>query len=1100
MYNKTIIIIFLFFLMFFSSKIYPENIIVKAEHLSGKDGLSQGYIKAILQDSKGFMWFGTKDGLNKYDGYKFTVFRNNPNDPFSISYNHINTLYEDNNKKIWIGTNGGGLNIYDMRIGQFKNFKHNSDNPNSISNNIVTSIAKDKHGFIWIGTKNGLNKYNHLTKKFTHFMHDPKNKQSLNDNNIMHVYIDKSDRLWIGTAKGGLNLFERKSGKFKHFFVDPFEPKNLTNNMVLSINEDNDGNLWIGTYGKGIIRFTPLLGDYISYKQNIKDSRSLTNNYVRSLIINNKNILWSGSDNSIIDKFNKEKKFFTHYLVKSEVQSSIYTGTHSLYYDNSETLWIGTTGHGIKYFLENSSKFKTIRQIQDDNNSLGFLSIRSVYEDDNKVLWIGGYNGLNRIDQKTGKYKYFLKKYPVSSICKDPDNQKILWIGTEGKYFFKFNKKTEKIIPINWDYIKYFKHHTMIYKILFDNDGILWIGTNRGLQKINRTNKTSVFYKHDPQNPNSIAEGAIKTIFEENNELLWIGSGRSGISILNRKNNQFTNYKHNQADSKSLSNNVINSFYEDSSGNFWIGTGNGLNIFDKYKKTFKSYTSINGLPNNVIYGILEDKKENLWISTNKGLSKFNQKSKAFNNYDVDDGLQENEFNRGAYFKNKNGEMFFGGINGLNTFLPSSIKNNPYKPPIVLTSFKKYNKEIKLVNHISEIKELKLSFKDIMISFEFAALNYYKSKKNLYKYTLEGFNKDWIELGTKRDITFTNLDPGKYTLKIKGSNNDGVWNETPLILKIIITPPIWKTLWFTILSIILFAIISYLIINLFKKYLTLITYWKKKNYISHYKIIDQIAIGGMGIVYKAIDLLDNTKTVAIKVIKDEYYKVPVQRKRFINEATIIDQINHKNIVNIIERGESNSQLFLVMEFLKGPTLSQKITENKRISLRDFINISIQLVEVINIIHSKGIIHRDLKPDNIMLTENNAIDEVKLLDFGLAKSQNLTKLTEMGMIVGTFSYISPEQISGSISKQSDIYSLGIIFYEMVTGEKPFKGDTPSDIINKVIKNIPIEPSKLCTNLPIELNELIIKMTNKKPELRPDYKEIIKILRKTQSMSDD
>jgi ligand-binding sensor domain-containing protein/tRNA A-37 threonylcarbamoyl transferase component Bud32 len=588
----------------------------------------------------------------------------------------------------------------------------------------------------------------------------------------------------------------------------------------------------------------------------------------------------------------------------------------------------------------------------------------------------------------------------------------VLWIGTWGGGLSKTYLEKKK-------FIHYKSHgnspnslsHNMIFAIYESpsEPGVMWVGTyGGGLNQFHRETGTFIHYQHDPHNPRSLSNNSVTDICEDHTGALWVGTNGGGLNKFLRENQQFTHYKVNPSDPYSLSDNVVNRLYENRSGVLWVGTPGGLNKFDPVKKGFPYYPGKDHPANRGIAGILEDNQGNLWVSCNKGLAKFNPQTGTFRKYETKDGLQSTEFNTAACCKTLSGELFFGGTNGFNAFFPEEIKDNPFIPPVVVTSFKKFNQPVQLPIHISETKELKLSYNDSIISFEFASLCFADPLENQYAYMLEGLTHQWIYLGNKHDITFTSLDPGEYRFRVKGSNIDGIWNEEGIAIKLIITPPFWKTSWFVVISFVFFAIASYLIISFARKHLKLITFWKKKNYIGHYRIIARIGSGGMGMVYKAYHVMEKkkTKSVAVKVIREELTTDEMQRKRFLNEALIIDRLDHPNIVNVIERGEYNNQLFLVMEMLEGESLAELIRKNVKISIQEAAGIMNQLVDALAKIHEKGIIHRDLKPENIMLMKKEETGYfVKLLDFGLARDQTLTRLTETGEILGTINYLLP-----------------------------------------------------------------------------------------------
>ena len=795
--------------------VYAVENNIKFEHITVDHGLSQSGISCILQDSQGFMWVGTQDGLNKYDGYNFTIYKYDELNSHSLSDNFIASIYEDKSGIVWVGTDNGGLNKFDRKTEQFSRYTHEPDNPNSLSDNRILSIYEDKFGALWIGTNGrGLNKFNREAEQFTHYSHNSNDPNSLGDNTVFSIYEDKLGTLWIGTDGGGLNKFNRETEQFTHYTHNPDDFNSLSSDTVLSIYEDQSGNLWIGTRGGGLNKFNRETRQFIHYTHDPTNPNSLSDNTVSSINEDQFGNLWLATTSwygnyygAGLDKFEPETEEFIHYTHDSANPNSLSDNTVSyVFKDNSEILWIGTAFGGINLLDRKEQKFTHFKHNPADSNSLSSNSVGSIYEDQNGILWIGTFRGgLNKFDLKTRRFTHYthdpdnpysLSSDEVWSIYED--HLGTLWIGTSGGGLNKFDRETGKFTHYKHDHNNINSlSDDSVWSIYEDHLGTLWIGTlNGGLTKFQRETEQFAQYKQDSNNPNSLSDNNIFSIYEDHLGTLWIGTASGGLNKFVRKNEKFTQYKHDPNKPNSLSYDRVLSIYEYPTGTLWIGTyGGGLNKFDIATETFTHYTTKDGLPNNSVIGILADDDGNLWLSTGKGLSKFNPQNETFRNYDISDGLQGNEFDGvKAHFRSKTGKMFFGGLNGFNAFYPERVKDNPHIPPIVLTDFKKFNESAKLEKPISETKEIKLSYKDNFFGFEFAALDYTNPSKNQYAYKLEGFDKDWIYAGTRRYATYTNLDGGTYTFRVKGSNNDGVWNEKGTSVKIIITPPPWKTWW------------------------------------------------------------------------------------------------------------------------------------------------------------------------------------------------------------------------------------------------------------------------------------------------------------------
>ena len=823
--NAHLKIICLFILMILSLPGFAQNSNLKFKALSLDEGLSQSTVYAILQDSLGFLWVGTQDGLNKYDGYEFTVYRHDPQDLYSLSHNEIFTLHEDSSGTLWIGT-GGGLNRFDREQDQFIRYQSDMGKPNHLSNNTVWSIHEDNSGLLWIGTNGGgLNQFDPQQETFVHYQHDPKNPQSLSDDAVWPIYQDKTGILWIGTDGGGLNRFDPQQQVFTHYLPNAQVPDDFSN-YITSIYEDKTGILWIGTIN-GLHKFDRFVGSFVSYFPDPQNPNSLSYRAVWAICEDSLGRLWVGTDGGGLNQFDRESETFVHYQHDPQNATSLNNDViFSLYPDRAGTIWVGTGGGGLNQFNPRLKKFEHYYHEPKNPNSLNYNDILSIYEDREGILWVGTEGGgLNQFDQKRQTVTHYLpdpenpnslSHDEVQSIYED--KKRVLWIGTYGGGLNRFNREQNQFVSYQNDpNDSHSLGNDYVMSIYEDKTGILWIGTREGLDQFDRDSNQFVHYTHNPNEANSLSDNAISAIYEDSSGMLWIGTEGEGVNKFDRESNQFVHYQHAPQNLSSLSHNDISAIHEDKNGGLWIGTfGGGLNKFDRATETFTHYRKKQGLANDTVYGILEDNQGNLWLSTNKGLSKFNLKTEQFRHYDVADGLQSNEFNT-AHHKSRRGELFFGGINGFNAFYPEQVKDNPYRPPLVMTDFKIFNQSVPidahspLQQHINLTKEITLSYKQSFFVFEFAALNFVQPEKNQYAYQLEGFDHDWNQVGTLRHAHYTNVPHGEYTFRVKGSNNDNVWNEQGATIKIIIPPPPWKTWWAYTLYVltILAIIVSYI---------------------------------------------------------------------------------------------------------------------------------------------------------------------------------------------------------------------------------------------------------------------------------------------------
>ncbi len=809
------------------------------EQISIEQGLSQSIVFCLLQDQKGFMWFGTEDGVNKYDGYNFTVMRHEPLDSNSLWYNDVRALCEDKEGIIWIGTFYGGLNAYDPAKEKFTHYRHNPNDPNSLSHNNVRAILEDRTGALWIGTDGGLNKFDRATGRFTRYQHSEENPTSLSHNTVNVIYEDRAGGLWIGTD-GGLNRLRRSDDglppTFQNYRHNPRNPHSLSNAVVTAIHQDHAGVLWIGTRS-GLNKLddsenTESSALFTRYEHEAQNAASLSHNDVRALFEDAADsVLWIGTNGGGLNLLDRRREKFIHYRNDPLDRTSLsYNEIYAIGADRAGIIWLGTYGGGLNKALRKQKSFLVYRRAPNNPNSLPHEIVWAIYEDENGVLWIGTHGGgLTRYDRKKNQYTHYqhdpanrhsLSHNIVRLIHPARGDSNVLWIGTHGGGLNRFDIRTKKSIRYLHDPDDPRSlSHNELRAIYQDRGGTLWIGTNGGgLNKLLPNDNASarpVFkhYQHDANVPTSISNDFVRTIYEDPDEagdVLWIGTQGGGLNRFDRRTETFTHYRAAPGQRNSLNNDYVFCIHEDKAGMFWLGTwGGGLLKFDRALGAVGYYTTRQGLPSNEIYGILEDEEGNFWISSNKGLSRFNPTTETFKNYSVEDGLQSNEFNGGAFFKSKSGEMFFGGIHGFNSFDPQQITDNPNLPPVVITGFFKFNRPVKLEQSIAALEELHLYHKDYVFSFEFAALDFSAPRKNQYVYKMEGLDEEWIYTDAKkRFASYTTLSPGRYVFRVKGSNNDGLWNEQGTALKIVIHPPLWKTWWFSALVGLLAAGLAY----------------------------------------------------------------------------------------------------------------------------------------------------------------------------------------------------------------------------------------------------------------------------------------------------
>lgn len=826
--------IFISALIFFTSSLAARNTDnISIEFLSLEEGVSHNLVYSILNDRQGFMWFGTMYGLVKYDGVRYTVYRHDPDDINSLSYDDIISLYEDSRGYIWVSTWGGGVNCLDPESGHFTRYLHHPEDSSSIAGNIVWAISEtnDNDGIsIWLGTNAaGLSRLqipNSIENTQTNpntFIHYNKANQQLPGNHISKLYTDSYNRLWIMTPKG-LTRFEIQNGVEKLFPSQPEAPT-IATSFPLRINNilETSASHYLLATNHGIfpMQLQPdgkaEIFDAKRYEKLNKLSRGFN-----SLLIDSYGSLWAGSFRGLyqLPQGDQNGEKIRRYDSRQSTESRLQTDNIiAMCEDQSGVLWVGTYFGGLHKLIRNKKRFELLRHRPAFTNSLSSNKISSIHIDTAENVWIttiGG--GLNKIRfsetqipeitrfQTNSNTKDGLKTNILNHVYELPfhnDTEQTLWLGSNRGLIKMQPEKSGKDRFQNWAYQpdnpNSLSNNTVnsIIATAHPQTGrwYLWIATVNGLNRIALdsldTGKFTRYYQTSPDNPNGLPHKWIISLYTSRDGQLWIGSF-GGLSRYDWQTNSFINYQHQLDDPTSLSNNYVYAMHEDARGNFWIGTSNGLNRFLSQDGTFANYREKDGLPNGVINGILEDSRGLLWLSTNKGLSCFNPVNVTFRNFDISDGLQSNIFNPGAYQIASDGKMFLGGINGLNFFHPDDISESILKPAVRITSIRCLNSED---NFSVKSELLNLSPNQNSLSFQFAAMDFTAPEKNQYAYKLTGIDKDWVNAGQMPLATYPGLPPGNYQFLVKASNHDGVWNETPASIAFIIHPPFWQTSWF-----------------------------------------------------------------------------------------------------------------------------------------------------------------------------------------------------------------------------------------------------------------------------------------------------------------
>lgn len=792
---------------------FSHDIDYRFERLTRNEGLSSNSVFSILKDNSGFIWAGGEYGLNRFDGKKikiFTVFNtkgvmsegwilslcddgdfiwlgttkglnkfNKRNEFFtlylhdslvenSISSNYINKILKTKNGEIWIATTNG-LNKYDRVNDSFIKFKvGNSHGEHNISSDIVQTIFEDSYGDLWIGTGNGLDIFRIRDSSFIHFKNNPEDEFSLSHNSVAAVYEDSRGNIWVSTLRG-IDKFERKTNKFYRFIDQRFTNSSFGSDIA-NISEDIYQNIWFASSSSGILIYDPDNSTFKKILNNPNNNNTIGSNYVASLY-NSDSILWIGTNGGGLCSYNFRKWKFDHYKsIFGDTASLSSPIVWSICEDKYKNIWAATS-NGLNIFDRNKNRFYLIKHDKNNPNSLSDDNIRYVYRDSKQDMWVVsiGY-ALEKYIPEINGFKHF---YDTNGL------------GFNGTYFFE------------------------------DSMGNYWLGCWNGIRIFDKNMKFIKSSLKTVLGKETFSDKSIMSIYEDSRRNIWLAT-LSGLYIYDYGNDILQSYTKIPDDSNSLSNSSTVAILEDPEGNYWITTyGGGLNKYNYKNNRFTVYTEKHGLAHNLLYGILSDNSGKIWLNSNNGITKFDPISEKFTNYGLGDGVQGLEFASGSFYKSESGEIFFGGINGFNGFIPSEIPVNSVAPKIAFTSFKIFDSEADLPVSVNYTDLIELSYWDNFFSFEFAALDFTNPHSNKCRYILEGIDKNWVEAGYGNIASYTNIQPGEYIFRVTGSNNDGIWNNKGKAIKVIIYPPWWQTAWFRFSVLTIFILV--IVVSIRKKF-------------------------------------------------------------------------------------------------------------------------------------------------------------------------------------------------------------------------------------------------------------------------------------------
>ncbi len=787
---------------------------IRFRRLSIREGLSQVTVTAIAQDSTGFLWFATQDGLNRYDGYAFRVFSHDAADSTTLSDNFIWCLCVARNGMIWIGTLAGGLNRYDQWTDTFAAYRYDPLRPGGITSDNVVCLHEDAGGTLWIGTwGGGLCRMDSSGTLLSSYRHDPAHPSSLSHDRVADVLEDAEGDLWVATWGGGvcrLRKEDSSAGVFLHYTHRDRDETSIGSNLVWTIHEDRMKRLWFGTVDGGLSLYNRETDDFTTYRPTPGKS-SIGDNRICSIQGDRAGRLWVGTWSGGLAAFDAEREVFSHYTHDPADPQTIGRGAvNAICEDNSGGLWFGTWSGGVSSYDIHRQKFPLYKHSPNDPGSLAGGGVTALWQDADGGLWVGvDGGGIDYLSPGRRAFVHLGERVTPRGMsgtfevsCFSGRDREALWIGTSYHGLIRLDRRTGKTTqylhdPRNPASIG----ENTIMALLEDSEGGLWIGTaTAGLDRMDKKTGRCVHFKSVPADSLTLSGDWIWSLFEDRGGAFWIGTWGAGLNRYDRTTGNFTRFRNRPEDRESLSGNSVLCIAEDMDGHLWVGShGGGVSAFDASARRFRSFGKRDGLGSDVVYGILPDRHGRLWLSTNKGVTRFEPRTGQCKNYDASDGLQSEEFSQNCFFLGRDGKMFMGGIEGLNAFHPDSIRDNMSLPTAVVTGFTVLEEPRGLHPDPTSGMSVALDPSQNFFSFEFAGLSYAAPEKNQYAYKLEGFDENWISCGSRRYAAYTNLDGGEYTFLVRASNNDGRWNDIPASVRIHLGSPYWKTFWFRFLA-------------------------------------------------------------------------------------------------------------------------------------------------------------------------------------------------------------------------------------------------------------------------------------------------------------
>ncbi|MBQ5947052.1 two-component regulator propeller domain-containing protein [Massilia sp. ST3] len=779
---------------------------LRFEHLSIEDGLSQQSALTILQDRQGFMWFGTQAGLNRFDGYRMTVYRNDPNDPASLPDNFVSASYEDAGGRLWFGTKGG-LARFDPASARFERYVPLDAEAGRSGHRAVYAITAAPGGALWLATSDGLLHFDPATRRFRAYRHDPDDPASLRDNRVTALAVDGQGQLWVGT-EGGLDRLDPRSGRFSHHAVEP--ALDAQRNTVLSLSMGPRDTLWIGT-AAGLEAWRLDAGGGSPQRRHLGLAEGMPDVRIISLYHDSGAQLWVGTDTEGLKWRDPASGRFDSWTHAENDQHSLSDNqVPAVLVDRTGTLWVGTYYGGVNRTDLASGGFTRYG----DGQGLGRSRVRAIMDDGAGGLWLGTTgNGLLRLDRASGRLRQYagprLPSEVVTSLARARGR---LWIGTPMGLVWRNDQGRIGRVALGPG-----PAANYVNAIREGRDGTLWVITRGGLSALPPGSDVSRSWRHDPDDPTSLGDNYGFAVLEDRQGIVWIGT-ETGLERFDRQAGTFTRFRHDPQDPHSLRHSRVYYLKESSRGELWIGTAGGLHRMETggARPRFRFFPFAQGQEALPVGAVLEDAGGVLWVSTTAGITRLDPVSGQIKNYTSKDGLIDGSFFVGAGWRSADGQLHFGGINGMTSFRPEAVRDNPFPPVPVITDLLVLNRSraASLGDMREGKREITLSHRDSVFALEFAALHFADPQGNRYAYQLEGFDQNWVDTDARRRFaTYTNLDPGSYVFRVRASNKDGLWSQEAATLAITITPPFWKTWWFRTLAVAIVLALSYLLYRL-----------------------------------------------------------------------------------------------------------------------------------------------------------------------------------------------------------------------------------------------------------------------------------------------